>query len=220
MYRFFLSLVSLIAALIASQAFALCEPFLGPCADEAPYCNDGTDCSLSGGIADVQDVTNDVVTDKGFFEYAQDVVEYLLVFLGIVGVLYIIYAGFRILTGAGEEEAVTDAKKTILYVVIGYTVIFLAYSIVAFIIGDEDGPGILDGTSYHFIDRAHAFERGETGTFAEYEERIKAVASTIFNGSTATTGVIPVTKLREMQTLVTEAMNTLPDNESLTNNAL
>lgn len=70
-------------------------------------------------------------------------VAYLIGFLGIVGVIYIIYAGFQILTGNGEEEKLSEARKTITYVAIGLVVIFMAYSIVIFIIGSGNNGGIL-----------------------------------------------------------------------------
>jgi hypothetical protein len=43
---------------------------------------------------------NDIEKTKKFSVYVQDIIMYLLAFLGIVGVIYIIYAGFNILTAA------------------------------------------------------------------------------------------------------------------------
>lgn len=51
-------------------------------------------------------------------------------FISIIGVLYIIYAGFQVMIGAGDEEKMKKAKNIILYVVIGIIIMWLAYSIV------------------------------------------------------------------------------------------
>jgi type IV secretory pathway VirB2 component (pilin) len=56
----------------------------------------------------------------------------------LIAVLYIIYAGFQIMTGAGDEEKNKKAKNIILYVVIGIVIMWLAYSIVDFIIKSID----------------------------------------------------------------------------------
>jgi hypothetical protein len=46
----------------------------------------------------------------------------------------IIFAGFRYITSGGSEKGVGDAKKTILYALIGLVVVALAQLIVKFVI--------------------------------------------------------------------------------------
>lgn len=58
------------------------------------------------------------------------VFDLLLVFAGAVAVLFLILGGYRYVTSAGNEERAEQAKKTILYAVIGLIVTFLAYSLV------------------------------------------------------------------------------------------
>ena len=69
------------------------------------YCNSDDPasanyCSLDRGTQTVSAHINDIKTDKKFSQYVQDIIAYLLMFLGIVGVIYIIYAGFNVLTAA------------------------------------------------------------------------------------------------------------------------
>lgn len=61
------------------------------------YCKTG-DCSLEKGADIVKKDINNIEKNKSFSAFIQDIVAYILAFLGIVGVLYLIYAGFRILT--------------------------------------------------------------------------------------------------------------------------
>lgn len=57
----------------------------------------------------------------------------ILQFLGVVAVLFIVYAGFLILTAGWDEEKTKKWKTIIVQAVIWIIVIFLAYSIVSWI---------------------------------------------------------------------------------------
>lgn len=166
-----------------------------------------------------------LVKNQSFSQYVQSVVAYLLGFLGIVGVLYIIYAGVRILTSAGDDEAVSESRKTILYVAIGLVVIFLAYPIVIFIIGDgQDNEGILGAGAisraiHELLPTAYAVERGEVGTWAEYQDRMKALGTTLFITDFQGKGRFNPARLTEMRRLITESFTVLPDNQISANNS-
>lgn len=67
------------------------------------YCNSNDPasakyCSLDRGTQVVSGNINDIEKNRKFSVYIQDIIAYLLAFLGIVGVVYIIYAGFNVLT--------------------------------------------------------------------------------------------------------------------------
>lgn len=67
------------------------------------YCNSSDPasanyCSLDRGTQIVSGNINSIEKDRKFSVYIQDIIAYLLMFLGIVGVIYIIYAGFNMLT--------------------------------------------------------------------------------------------------------------------------
>lgn len=110
--------------------------FLGDLFDSdgpnAPICQDD-DCGWENGVDAVKDAIQGAETQKPASQYIQDVANYVLTFMAIIGVLYIIYAGFNILTAAGDDEKVSNSKKTITYVAIGLVVMFLAASIINFI---------------------------------------------------------------------------------------
>lgn len=59
----------------------------------------------------------------------------VLFLVGAVAVIMIIVGGFRYVTSNGDQNAVTGAKNTILYAIIGIVVAFLAYAAVQFIVG-------------------------------------------------------------------------------------
>ena len=72
------------------------------------------------------------------------IVNVLLGFLGLIAVIIIIYAGFKWLTAAGNDEQVTQAKSTLRNAVIGITVVALSYIIVNFVVNavnDSAGNG-------------------------------------------------------------------------------
>lgn len=64
----------------------------------------------------------------------QNLVGNIMFFLGIVAVLYGIYGGFLILTAGGEDDKVKKGKTILIQVAIGLVVIFLANSIVQWVL--------------------------------------------------------------------------------------
>lgn len=100
---------------------------------EVIYCQDD-ECSLSEWTDLVKDHIQDIETQVPASVYIQNVVVYLLTFITIIAIFYIIYAGFKLLTSAGDEDEFWKAKITIVSVIIGIVIIWLSYSIVDWII--------------------------------------------------------------------------------------
>ena len=67
-------------------------------------------------------------------EIIQTIVRILLFLIGAVSVIMIIIGGFRYVISQGDSGAVTSAKNTILYAVIGLIVAIFAWAIVDFVI--------------------------------------------------------------------------------------
>jgi hypothetical protein len=67
---------------------------------------------------------------------------YVLEFLAVVMVIYWIYWGFLILTSGWEDEGSKKWKKVILQTLIGLLIIFLAWPIVIFFLGNWSTPWI------------------------------------------------------------------------------
>lgn len=65
---------------------------------------------------------------------AGQIVGILLGFLGIVFVILIIYAGFKWMTAAGNEDKVKEARSTITRATIGLIIVIGAWAIWAFIL--------------------------------------------------------------------------------------
>ncbi len=62
------------------------------------------------------------------------IIKQLLTLVSIVAVGYVLWAGFQIMTAGGDEEKVKSGRKTIIYVIIGIVVMWLAYSLVAWLL--------------------------------------------------------------------------------------
>lgn len=76
------------------------------------------------GSADTADVT------------VQNLVSKAMVFLGIIAVLYGLWGGFNILTAGGDDDKVKKGKTILIQAGIGLVVIFLANSIVQFVLNN------------------------------------------------------------------------------------
>lgn len=73
--------------------------------------------------------TKDNATDM-----VKNILNILFMIIGILAVIMIVVGGFRYVLSAGDSSAVTAAKNTILYAVIGLIVALLAFAIVNFVI--------------------------------------------------------------------------------------
>lgn len=62
------------------------------------------------------------------------VINALLYIVGFLSVIMIIVGGLRYVMSAGNSSAVTGAKNTILYAVVGLVVAFMAYAIVNWVL--------------------------------------------------------------------------------------
>jgi len=65
---------------------------------------------------------------------AANIINIALGLLGIIAVAIIVYAGFKWMTSAGNEEAVKSAKSTLIAATIGLVIILSAYIIANFVI--------------------------------------------------------------------------------------
>ena len=69
------------------------------------------------------------------------IINYLFLFLGLALLVIIIYSGVKIIFSEGDEEAVTNARTTIIYAILGVAVIVLSYTLVDFIANVATGGG-------------------------------------------------------------------------------
>lgn len=49
--------------------------------------------------------------------------------------IYLIWGGFRLITAGGEERAISEARETITYAIVGIIIVFLSYLIVKLVEG-------------------------------------------------------------------------------------
>ncbi len=66
----------------------------------------------------------------GFREAIIGFVNYFLSFLGLLAVIFVIYAGILMLTSAGNEENTEKGKKILIWAGIGIIVVLLSFAIV------------------------------------------------------------------------------------------
>lgn len=71
-----------------------------------------------------------------------NVINLLSIAVGIVAVIMIIFGGFRYITSAGNEQAIANAKRTILYAIIGLIIVVFAQVIVRFVLRETTSASI------------------------------------------------------------------------------
>ena len=99
-----------------------------------PALGQGYDPTTSDyGLRDIEDVKIGKSTDlKGTIA---NIINIALGFLGIIAVIFILYGGFMWMTAAGNEDQVGKARQMITQAVVGLAVVFAAYIISNFVIG-------------------------------------------------------------------------------------
>lgn len=101
----------------------------------AASCNSAADCIQDG--LDATGGKGSSKTDPG--DIIQLIVKILLYIIGAVSVIMIIIGGVRYTISQGDSAAITAAKNTILYAVIGLIVAIFAYAIVDFVVSKLAG---------------------------------------------------------------------------------
>jgi len=121
------SIKILLAGLLAVPVLALGINVSMPAVQSAGALTiqDGADSAKGTGQSE------NLFGDNGIFKVITNAALFII---GAVSVLMLIYGGIRYTISAGDSKAVTDAKNTILYAIIGIIVALLAYAIVNFVL--------------------------------------------------------------------------------------
>jgi len=93
-------------------------------------------CNISGGISQGAECAKPTTAPSELFgpnSIFVTVTNILLFIIGAIAVIMLIIGGIRYVVSAGDQNAVTSAKNTILYAIIGIVVAFLAYAAVNFV---------------------------------------------------------------------------------------
>ena len=122
------SLQALLIVPALALGVSLVAPVVQPTAVHAQ-----ADGGLAGGATSAKgdDQQTDLFGDNGVFKIITNV---LLFLIGAVSVIMLIIGGIRYVVSGGDSAAITSAKNTILYAVIGIVVAILAYALVNFVI--------------------------------------------------------------------------------------
>lgn len=81
----------------------------------------------------VSDTTNNVATLKCIpmiFGYA---INWLLIFAGVVALIFVIMSGISYITSGGDQKKLDKAKHTLTYTLLGLFLIFLSFVIIRII---------------------------------------------------------------------------------------
>ena len=98
---------------------------------------DPASCSTDGGILSAANCAKSADQPTSLFDEGgvfQDITNILLFIIGAVSVIMLIIGGIRYTISQGDSSAITGAKNTILYAVIGIVVALLAFAIVNYVL--------------------------------------------------------------------------------------
>lgn len=115
--------------LMLIPVFALGLSVVEPLAQTA---NAGFNQSITDGVqaARGEDQPDGLFAADGVFRTVTNI---LLFIIGAVAVIMLIIGGIRYVVSGGDQSAVTSAKNTILYAIVGIVVAILAFAAVEFV---------------------------------------------------------------------------------------
>ena len=90
--------------------------------------------SAAGELKDGATAAHNADTPTEIKVVIKNITNTALFIIGAISTLMLIYGGIRYTISGGDEKAITSAKNTILYAVIGIVVAVAAYAIVNFVI--------------------------------------------------------------------------------------
>ena len=121
-------ITNIIMSLGVFAAFGLAPVLASSSVSAAPAYADAIG-EVKKGINQVNDGNNTSLTD-----FIKNIINILLFVIGVIAVIMIIVGGIRYVTSAGDSSAVSSAKDTVLYSVIGLVVAIMAYALVNFVV--------------------------------------------------------------------------------------
>lgn len=126
-------------SLLIVPALALGVSFVAPVFQATPV-NAQFDKGLQEGAdsSKGKDQQAELFGDTGVFKTITNV---LLFIIGAISVIMLIIGGIRYVVSGGDSSAVTSAKNTILYAIVGIVVAILAYALVNFVISSFSANG-------------------------------------------------------------------------------
>ena len=116
---------SLLLVPVLALGVSFVAPALQPVDTYALTAREGADS------AKTEEHPAEVTGNGGVF---QTITNVLLFIIGAISVIMLIIGGIRYVVSGGDSSAVTSAKNTILYAIVGIIVALLAYALVNFVL--------------------------------------------------------------------------------------
>lgn len=117
-----------VSAFVPTSAFAAAAP--APAAGAPGCATDSLSIQNGANCAKGTDQATNLFGDGGIFQVVTNI---LLFIVGAIAVIMLIIGGIRYVVSGGDQAAVTAAKNTILYAIVGIIVAILAYAAVNFV---------------------------------------------------------------------------------------
>lgn len=102
--------------------------------------DDGLQCGASFDFQSRVCTADPAADSKKIDDTISTIINIVSIVVGLVAVIMIIIGGFKYITSNGDSGAVSSAKNTILYAIVGLVVVALAQIIVRFVVGRLTNP--------------------------------------------------------------------------------
>jgi hypothetical protein len=86
-----------------------------------------TSNTVSNGTTNTQKIQNPFKYGSTIQCFVSEVLKFIVDILAVVAVLYIMYAGFQFVLARGNPDAISDAKRSLLYALVGTGILLGAW---------------------------------------------------------------------------------------------
>lgn len=215
--------ILIIVTIFSFWGIAFAWVFVQDNVNTQPYCNwqpGSTECSLDNGTKIAAKWIPEINQQEKFSQYIQRIANYTIWFVALLWVLLIIFAWFNIMTSNWDDTKAKKSKSVISYVFMWMAFIFLAYSIVTFIIQiiiPTNSILLSNIRLPNLVEQSYAYTSNDKNTFDEYKKAAEEMASSL-EQDYKVNNRISASNLTRLQQIVNNAILTLPDDENYISN--
>lgn len=182
------------------------------CDTVSPYCA-GNTCTLNSGVDAVKTAMQwQIVGNNMTLEtFIKSALIYFMGFVSLVALVYIIYAGFQLMTGGWDEEKMKKTRNIILYVILGVVLMWLARPIVIWVV-DSISKSWKIAYEWSIAPPANAvaYTESDADTYNEYRNKAKTAIELLENELRLNESV-STTSIQQVKTIIQGAYDRLPD---------
>ena len=102
--------------------------------------------AASAQFALAADIKKIPIFEGGIMELISNIIQWILIFAGVIAVMYLVYGGLMYITAGGEAEKASKGRVAITNAIIGIIIIMASFAIYTAVVGTATPGGSAPST--------------------------------------------------------------------------